>query len=99
MFTIIQNGEVYAPEPRGRKTVLLIGDRIARIADQAEIDVRAIEALGLPVEVVDAAGSIVTPGVIDPHMHLLGGSGEEGFASRSPDLQWSEIVPCGTTTV
>jgi beta-aspartyl-dipeptidase (metallo-type) len=102
VFTILQNGEVYAPEPQGRKSVLLIGDRIARIADAGDaagIDVRAVEALGLPVEVIDAAGCIVTPGAIDPHMHLLGGSGEEGFASRGPDLQWSEIVPCGTTTV
>jgi hypothetical protein len=33
MFTLIEGGEVYAPEPRGRRPVLLIGDKIARIGE------------------------------------------------------------------
>ncbi|MFP5288233.1 MAG: amidohydrolase family protein, partial [Thermoanaerobaculia bacterium] len=57
------------------------------------------EALGLEIDVGDAAGCIVAPGCVDPHTHLTGGSGEEGFASRTPELQLSEIVPWGITTV
>lgn len=76
--------------------VLLVGDKIAKIGD---IDRRRAESLGLPVEVIDAEGCAVIPGLIDPHSHLTGGSGEEGFASRSPELQLSEIVPWGITTV
>jgi beta-aspartyl-dipeptidase (metallo-type) len=97
MLTLIENGEVYAPEPRGRQPVLLIGDRIARMG---EADARkAASLLGLELEVIDASGCFVTPGIIDPHSHLIGGSGEEGFASRTPDLQLSEIVTCGITTI
>jgi beta-aspartyl-dipeptidase (metallo-type) len=97
MLTLIENGEVYAPEPRGRQPVLLIGDKIARIG---ETDPKvAAPLLGLELEVIDAAGCVVTPGVIDPHSHLIGGSGEEGFASRTPEIQLSEIVPWGITTV
>ena len=33
MFTLIENGVVYAPDPRGRRPVLLIGDKIARIGE------------------------------------------------------------------
>jgi beta-aspartyl-dipeptidase (metallo-type) len=97
MLTLIENGEVYAPEPRGRQPVLLSGERIARIG---ETDPKvAAPLLGLELEVIDATGCIVTPGIIDPHSHLIGGSGEEGFASRTPEIQLSEIVTCGITTV
>jgi len=97
MLTLIENGEVYAPEPRGRQSVLLIGDKIARIG---EVDARlAASVLGLELAVIDAKGCVVAPGLIDPHSHLIGGSGEEGFASRSPEIQLSEIVTWGITTV
>jgi beta-aspartyl-dipeptidase (metallo-type) len=97
MLILIENGEVYAPEPRGRQAVLLAGDKIARIG---ETDPRvAAPLLGLELEVIDATGCVVTPGVIDPHSHLIGGSGEEGFASRTPELQLSEIVTWGITTI
>jgi beta-aspartyl-dipeptidase (metallo-type) len=33
MLTLIENGEIYAPEPQGRQSVLLIGDKIARIGE------------------------------------------------------------------
>ena len=38
MLTLIENGELYAPEPRGRQPVLLFGDKIWRIG---ECDARA----------------------------------------------------------
>jgi len=97
MLILIENGEVYAPEPRGKQPVLLVGDRIARVGDT---DPRvAAPILGLELEVIDASGCYVVPGIIDPHSHLIGGSGEEGFASRTPELQLSEIVTQGITTI
>ena len=53
----------------------------------------------LPVETVDAEGGFVVPGLIDPHEHLLGGSGESGFSSQTPEITLSEIVAAGITTV
>jgi beta-aspartyl-dipeptidase (metallo-type) len=97
MLTLIEGGEVYAPEPLGRQSVLLMEGRIARIG---EVDARAASrALGVEVEVIDASGCRVAPGFIDPHIHLIGGSGEEGFASRSPEIQLTEITRTGVTTV
>jgi beta-aspartyl-dipeptidase (metallo-type) len=96
MLTLIENGFVYAPEPLGVQSVLLAGDRIEKIG---EIDRRAIESAGLDLEVVDAGECIVTPGLIDPHEHLLGGSGEEGFSSQTPEIFLREIATGGVTTV
>jgi len=96
MLTLIENGFVYAPEPRGVQSVLLAGDRIEKIG---EVDRRALYSAGLDLEVVDARDCIVTPGLIDPHEHLLGGSGEEGFSSQTPEIFLREIAIAGVTTV
>jgi beta-aspartyl-dipeptidase (metallo-type) len=96
MLTLIENGFVYAPEPRGVQSVLFAGDRIEKIG---EVDRRALESAGLDLEVVDAGDCIVTPGLIDPHEHLLGGSGEEGFSSQTPEIFLREIAIAGITTV
>ena len=96
MLTLIENGDVYAPEPRGRQSVLLVDSKIGVIG---EVDRRAVERLGCEFAVVDAAGCVVTPGLIDPHSHLLGGSGESGMSTQTPEIVLSEIVPHGITTV
>lgn len=96
MLTLITGGEVLAPEPLGQTSILLTDGRVARIG---VVDPRGAEALGLPLETIDAAGCWVVPGLIDPHIHLLGGSGEESFASRTPSIQLSELIPWGITTV
>src|SRR5262245_100064 len=96
MLTLIENGFVYAPEPRGVQSVLLAGDRIEKIGD---VDRRALESVGLDIDVVDAGDCLVIPGLIDPHEHLLGGSGEEGFSSQTPEIFLREIAIAGVTTV
>ena len=97
MLTIIENGDVYAPEPRGRQSVLLVDSKVGVVG---AVDRRAAERVGVEVAVVDAAGCIVTPGFIDPHAHLLGASGEHGgLSTQTPMIVLSELVPHGTTTV
>lgn len=96
MFTLIENGEVFAPESLGKQTVLLLGGKIARIGD---VDTQAISATGLECAAVDATGCVVVPGFIDPHQHISGAGGEEGFSSRTPEVQISEIIESGITTV
>jgi beta-aspartyl-dipeptidase (metallo-type) len=96
MLTLIKDGQVFDPRPLGQTSILLVDGKIGRIG---EIEQAAIEALDLEFQVIDAEGCLVTPGLIDPHEHLLGGSGEEGFSTQSPEIQLSEIVTAGITTV
>jgi beta-aspartyl-dipeptidase (metallo-type) len=96
MFTLIENGEVYAPNFLGTNSVLLCHDQIIKVG---AVDRKSVEEIGVEVDVIDARGSYVTPGFIDPHQHLLGGSGESGFSSQTPEISMSEIVKAGITTV
>ena len=96
MLTLFENGELYAPEPLGRTSLLLADSKIGKVGD---VDATALRRLGVEHEVVDVKGCVVTPGFIDPHVHLLGGSGEGGFSTQTPEFFLSEIVRNGVTTV
>lgn len=96
MFTLIKNGAVFTPDPIGVQPILLVGDRIAHIGP---FDQPALERLPISCSVIDAAGCIVMPGFVDPHEHLIGAGGEDGFASRMPEVTAQEIVQAGITTV
>ena len=39
------------------------------------------------------------PGLVDGHVHVIGGGGNEGYASRIPELWVGELVEAGITTV
>jgi beta-aspartyl-dipeptidase (metallo-type) len=96
MITLIINGEVYGPEARSETDVLILGGRIAKVG---RVERATVEAVGVEVEIIDASGCVVTPGFIDPHEHLHGGSGEEGFSTQTPEIRLEEIVTAGITTV
>jgi beta-aspartyl-dipeptidase (metallo-type) len=96
MHILIENGEVYAPQRLGQRSVLLADSHIAAVG---RVNRAPLEALGVEHEVIDAEGCLVTPGWIDPHVHLLGGSGEEGFSTQTPEFFVDEIVRHGFTTV
>lgn len=89
---ILKNADVYAPSPEGRKDLLLAGGKILRI----EADIRIPERY---CDTVDAGQLIAVPGFIDAHVHLVGGGGEGGFATRTPELMLSAILRGGVTTV
>lgn len=96
MLILIEAGEIYAPERRGVQSVLVANGRIEKIGT---VDRRALDALDVEYEVIDARGCYVTPGLIDPHEHLLGGSGEGSFAQQTPMIFPREILRAGVTTV
>ena len=96
MFQLVTNGDVYTPEPVGRTDVLLSSEHIVKVG---RVDQQALHALGCEVDVIDASGGLVIPGFIDPHEHLLGGSGEQGFATQTPEITLSEIACAGITSV
>lgn len=95
LITIIRNIKVYKPEPIGIKDVLLMGDKIAAIEDKIDIDLKGL----VEVKEIDGTGKILVPGFIDCHVHILGGGGEGGFATRTPEATLSDFTTAGVTTV
>lgn len=90
---LIQNAHVYGPEDLGIKDVLVAGGKIVKIADRLPAE----EAYG--VEVIDGTGKLLMPGLIDGHVHILGGGGEGGYRTRTPEIFLSDITTGGVTTV
>ena len=88
---LIKNADVYAPEHLGTRDIFLAGGKIVAMAEKLDVT--------LPdLEVIDAAGYIVAPGLVDQHIHITGGGGEGGWHSRCPELVFSELVKAGVTT-
>ena len=76
MIKLLKNAQVYSPAPLGKKDVLVIGDKVARIDDS----IQGYD--GLPeVEVIDLKGKKLLPGYIDIHIHITGGG-------RNAQLLW-----------
>jgi beta-aspartyl-dipeptidase (metallo-type) len=93
MFTLIKGGELYGPEKMGTKDILIVGRTIARIADRIDLpdDFNA--------RIISASGKLITPGLIDLHVHILGGGGEGGHRTRTPEITLSKMTRAGVTTV
>jgi beta-aspartyl-dipeptidase (metallo-type) len=96
MLVLVEHGAVYAPEPHGVQPVLLLGGRVAAVGG---VDGGAARRMGPRCEVIDASGCLVLPGLVDPHQHLLGAGGEEGFGTREPEVTADEVLRAGMTTV
>ncbi|MDD6615805.1 MAG: beta-aspartyl-peptidase [Lachnospiraceae bacterium] len=90
---LIKNVRVYAPEALGVMDVLTGGEKILKIADHLPAE----SAYG--VETVDGSGKVLLPGLIDAHVHILGGGGEGGPRTRTPEIMLSDIICGGVTTV
>lgn len=94
MIKLLKNAQVYAPEPAGKKDILIEGEKILRM-DEC---ITGYEELP-DVEVYDLEGKTVVPGYIDLHVHITGGGGEQGPTSRVPESQLSVFLENGITTV
>jgi beta-aspartyl-dipeptidase (metallo-type) len=95
-FTLLEGGDLYTPRRAGVQPLLLADGKIARLG---AIDHAALHAVGDDVEVLDVTNCIVTPGWIDPHAHIIGAGGEDGFASRMPEILVGQIACWGITTI
>lgn len=95
-LTLIRNALVYAPEALGRRDLLLGGGKILWLG-------KRLAPLPLPpalaVDEVDLAGAPLIPGLVDGHVHVTGGGGESGFASRVPAPMLSRYTTAGVTSV
>lgn len=94
---LLRDAEVFDPASRGRCDILCGGGKV--LAIESRIFAAGELPGGLEVEEVDLAGAIVTPGLVDAHVHLTGGGGEAGYASRVPPLQLTALTLAGVTSV
>jgi beta-aspartyl-dipeptidase (metallo-type) len=90
---LIRNAIVYAPEALGKKEILIGGNIILGISDKIDMP------QGMDIEVIDANGLLVVPGLIDNHVHIAGAGGEGGPSTRTPELTLSRMFEGGVTTV
>ncbi|WP_315077902.1 beta-aspartyl-peptidase [uncultured Clostridium sp.] len=94
MISIIKDIKVYSPEYIGIKDIVIAGGKIEGIYENLDISNTFIE-----VNVIDGKNKIIFPGFIDSHVHLIGGGGEGGYKTRTPELQLSNLTSVGITTV
>ena len=94
VLTLIKNGDIYAPDYLGKKDILLVDRKIGFIEDEIELPDGFVE-----VQVIDATGKKIVPGFIDSHVHLIGGGGEGGFRTRTPEIQLTQATTAGITTL
>ena len=91
---LIKNADVYMPEHLGMRDILIEGDKLVKIMPS----IHGYEGLD-GVEVFDANGAVTVPGYIDLHIHITGGGGEQGPASRVPEIPLTQLTKNGVTTV
>lgn len=94
MFILLKGAQCYGPECLGKQDILIAGGRIEKIGPDAG---RAENSL--PVETIDCGGLLAFPGLIDQHVHIIGGGGEQGFPSRIGEMDAGEIFLAGVTTL
>lgn len=94
MLKILQQAHIFTPEDIGIQDILIADGRIAHIAPHIPLP----QGLG-EVEVVDCRNKLLMPGLIDGHVHILGGGGEGGPATRTPEITLSHITRYGVTTI
>jgi beta-aspartyl-dipeptidase (metallo-type) len=93
MLTLFKNAQVYSPEFMGKKDVLVGGKTILAIKDKIEMPAN------IDLKVINCEGLWLLPGLIDSHVHITGGGGEGGPASRMPELTIDMMIEGGVTTV
>ncbi len=94
MLTLIKNADIFAPEAIGAGYLLVGGGKILRIGHgKPEIDASCLD------QTVDMQGAPLGPGLIDCHVHVTGGGGEDGFSTQAPPVPLSRFTRYGVTSV
>ncbi|MGL5150357.1 MAG: beta-aspartyl-peptidase [Clostridium sp.] len=94
MIKIIKGVNVYAPESLGVKDIVIANNKVEGVYDNVNIPDNFVN-----IEIIDGKDLIALPGFIDCHVHIMGGGGEGGFNTRTPELQLSSLTKAGITSV
>lgn len=91
---LLKNCNVFSPYNLGKKDILIGLDKILSVQD----DIKCPKNSFPQIDEIDLKGKIVIPGLIDLHVHMIGGGGEGGFTTRTPELYLSDFLRGGITT-
>ena len=89
---LLKNVRINLDNPNEVADVFIAGGKIQAIG-------RKLEPALPNMEVLDGDGKTAIPGYIDQHVHITGGGGEDGFSSRVPEIQLSDCIRGGVTTL
>lgn len=92
-FTLLRNARVLSPEDLGKQDILIAGAKVAAIGSSLQ------KPDGYDCAEIDLSGCTLMPGFIDSHVHFIGGGGEGGFATRTPEILLSKVTTSGVTTM
>jgi len=94
---LFKNAHILAPTDLGLQDVLVAANKIVAIGSDLGAGLELAQH-NLPIEMIDASGFYLTPGFVDSLVHFIGGGGEGGFASRTPEMQLTDATLGGVTT-
>lgn len=89
---LLKNVRINLDNPNEIEDVFIAGGKIQAIG-------RKLDPMLPNLEAFDGDGKTAIPGYIDQHVHIIGGGGEDGFSSRVPEIQLSDCICGGVTTV
>ena len=93
MFKLIRNVDLYNPRPLGKMDILICNDKIIKLSQNIDFPIDQFDT-----EVIDGTDYKAVPGFVDQHVHFIGGGGEGGPATRTPEIQLSALTTAGITT-
>ncbi|GAA3927831.1 beta-aspartyl-peptidase [Litoribacillus peritrichatus] len=91
---LIKGAQVFSPVFLGQKDVLIAGSKIVAMAEPDSMSVD-----GASMYEIDGSGKILMPGLVDSLVHIIGGGGEGGYTTRTPEMHLSDAVCAGVTTL
>lgn len=91
---LIKNVSIYNPEFKGIMNILAFENKISYISNNISIPDKNFPE----IDVIDGTGLTAIPGIIDLHVHIIGGGGEGGFTTRTPELPLTAFTLNGITT-
>ncbi len=93
LYFFFKNAQLFAPEPLGKKDVLICGEKIIKIDDKIKLP------SSWKIRIINLEERLLTPGFFDHHVHIAGAGGEGGAATRTPPVQLSTLITSGVTSV
>ncbi len=96
VFTLIEGGHVFSPQDLGVVDILTCNDKIIALGNDLAREILSTHA---PMHTINAHGKIIIPGIVDQHIHIIGGGGEGSFKTRTPEVHLSALLRGGITSV